>query len=140
MTMIAGRIKIFVVAFVAVYRCTNAWMPPIAAGTRNREIQIRPSEVLVKRPTATLHAAKAKTTTANNEGDPDKNITEDVAEGAPKVEWGVSYIGGDPCGSKYNSDPFDKNPSDKPGLPDDMKARIAALAEKKLREEQDKKK
>ena len=22
-------------------------------------------------------------------------------------EWGVSYIGGDPCGSKYNTDPFD---------------------------------
>lgn len=25
----------------------------------------------------------------------------------PKVEYGVSYIGGDPCGSKYNNDPFD---------------------------------
>lgn len=25
----------------------------------------------------------------------------------PKAEYGVSYIGGDPCGSKYNDDPFD---------------------------------
>ena len=51
----------------------------------------------------------------------------------PKAEYGVSYIGGDPCGSKYNSDPFDTKVS-KPGMPDDMKARIQALAEKKLKE------
>ena len=25
----------------------------------------------------------------------------------PKAEYGVSYIGGDPCGSKLNDDPFD---------------------------------
>mmetsp|Transcript_1455 Transcript_1455/g.2212 ORF Transcript_1455/g.2212 Transcript_1455/m.2212 type:complete len:111 (+) Transcript_1455:60-392(+) len=45
------------------------------------------------------------------------------------TEWGVSYIGGDPCGSKYNNDPFDTE--SKPGFPDDMKSRIEALAEKK---------
>ena len=28
-------------------------------------------------------------------------------EDQPKAEYGVSYIGGDPCGSKYNDDPFD---------------------------------
>ena len=66
------------------------------------------------------------------------NLAEDLDSDKPEIEWGVSYIGGDPCGSKYNNDPFDKKPSDKPGLPDDMKARIAALAEKKLREEQEK--
>lgn len=46
--------------------------------------------------------------------------------------YGVSYIGGDPCGSKYNDDPFDVDSSNdaagfRPGLPDDMKDRIAAL-------------
>lgn len=45
---------------------------------------------------------------------------------------GVSYIGGDPCGSKYNSDPFDTK-SSKPGLPDDMKSRIQAIAEQKIK-------
>ena len=52
------------------------------------------------------------------------------------TSFGVSYIGGDPCGSKYNSDPFDasKENAFKPGFPDDMKARIAALAAKKLEE------
>uniref|UniRef100_A0A7S4IFY0 Uncharacterized protein n=1 Tax=Odontella aurita TaxID=265563 RepID=A0A7S4IFY0_9STRA len=63
---------------------------------------------------------------------------------APKVEivekegdeytpqYGVSYIGGDPCGSKYNDDPFDAstNREDKPGMPDSMKSRIDALVEK----------
>ena len=55
-----------------------------------------------------------------------------------KPEYGVSYIGGDPCGSKYNDDPFDVKPS-KPGFPDDMKARIEALAEKKRLENEEKK-
>mmetsp|Transcript_23399 Transcript_23399/g.34541 ORF Transcript_23399/g.34541 Transcript_23399/m.34541 type:complete len:114 (+) Transcript_23399:40-381(+) len=50
-----------------------------------------------------------------------------------KAEYGVSYIGGDPCGSKYNDDPFEAQVQ-KPGLPDDMKARIQALADKKKAE------
>ena len=51
------------------------------------------------------------------------------------VEWGVSYIGGDPCGSKYNTDPFDASAKiTKPGMPDSMKARIAAKAEERLRQ------
>mmetsp|Transcript_30633 Transcript_30633/g.64173 ORF Transcript_30633/g.64173 Transcript_30633/m.64173 type:complete len:141 (+) Transcript_30633:150-572(+) len=48
--------------------------------------------------------------------------------------YGVSYIGGDPCGSKYNDDPFDDKASFKPGLPESMKDRIAALAAKRLEE------
>ena len=49
----------------------------------------------------------------------------------PKAEYGVSYIGGDPCGSRYNDDPFDASESiDKPGMPEDMKERIRLLAEK----------
>lgn len=55
-------------------------------------------------------------------------------ESAPKAEYGVSYIGGDPCGSKYNDDPFDTQVQ-KPGMPDDMKARIQALVDKKVAEE-----
>ena len=53
--------------------------------------------------------------------------------------YGVSYIGGDPCGSKYNDDPFDATKEDafKPGLPDDMKDRIAALAAKKAQEQKE---
>lgn len=51
-----------------------------------------------------------------------------------QIEWGVSYIGGDPCGSKLNDDPFDAAKSSKPGMPEDMKARIAALAEQKKRQ------
>ena len=72
-------------------------------------------------------------TAKHDEGD----FLENEVESKPAVEWGVSYIGGDPCGSKLNSDPFDKSPSDKPGLPDDMKARIAVLAQKKLQEERE---
>ena|ERR1719253_299894 len=50
--------------------------------------------------------------------------------------FGVSYIGGDPCGSKYNDDPFDASQdSFKPGLPDSMKERIAALAAQKTKEQ-----
>ena len=54
-----------------------------------------------------------------------------------ETEWGVSYIGGDPCGSKYNTDPHAMEIS-KPGMPDDMKARIQKLAEEKLRKQQEK--
>mmetsp|Transcript_43328 Transcript_43328/g.44017 ORF Transcript_43328/g.44017 Transcript_43328/m.44017 type:complete len:146 (+) Transcript_43328:84-521(+) len=89
----------------------------------------------------------------NDNNDDDETTTNDktaeiiVEVEEAEVEWGVSYIGGDPCGSKYNNDPFDasnkssstgtgdNNTSSKPGMPDDMKARIQALAEKKLREQ-----
>jgi hypothetical protein len=60
-----------------------------------------------------------------------------LEEKKDEVEWGVSYIGGDPCGSKYNNDPFDTKPS-KPGFPDDMKARIEAMAEAKRKEMEEK--
>ena len=51
--------------------------------------------------------------------------------------YGVSYIGGDPCGSKYNDDPFDASREvSKPGMPDDMKDRIAAMAAEMLKKQQ----
>ena len=63
----------------------------------------------------------------------------DTTSDADSVEWGVSYIGGDPCGSKYNDDPFDASKEiAKPGMPDSMKARIADLAEKKLQQQREK--
>lgn len=64
-------------------------------------------------------------------------IKDETGDESDSPSFGVSYIGGDPCGSKYNNDPFDATKEDafKPGFPDDMKARIAALAAKKLEEE-----
>jgi hypothetical protein len=53
-----------------------------------------------------------------------------------KAEHGVSYIGGDPCGSKYNNDPFDLQ-GQTPGMRDDMKKFIQALVDiKEVAEEQ----
>ena len=87
---------------------------------------------------------QSKNNNQNVDGDEDENSNDDDSNNSDEklisevneIEWGVSYIGGDPCGSKYNDDPFDanKSSSNKPGFPDDMKARIQALAEKKLRE------
>ena len=69
----------------------------------------------------------------------DEKETSDISDvsdhvSPPSPEWGTSYIGGDPCGSKYNTDPHDAK-IQKPGMPSDMKQRIAALAAKKLREQ-----
>jgi hypothetical protein len=73
---------------------------------------------------------KLSTTTFSSASSDDDNTQ-------PKAEYGVSYIGGDPCGSKYNDDPFDSQ-GQKPGMPDDMKARIQALVDiKKVAEEQE---
>ena len=87
---------------------------------------------------------QSKNNNQNVDGDEDNDSNDDDSNNSDVIlfsevknaEWGVSYIGGDPCGSKYNDDPFDanKSSSNKPGFPDDMKARIQALAEQKLRE------
>ena len=71
-----------------------------------------------------------KTSIARYSSESEPEVIDDEIK--PRAEFGVSYIGGDPCGSKYNSDPFDTKIS-KPGMPDDMKARIQALAEKKMK-------
>ncbi|KAL7494443.1 hypothetical protein ACHAWT_006613 [Skeletonema menzelii] len=67
----------------------------------------------------------------------DTDLVKDNTEKESSAAYGVSFIGGDPCGSKYNDDPFDatKEEAFKPGFPDDMKARIEALAAKKLQEQ-----
>ncbi len=70
--------------------------------------------------------------------DEDTDLIKDSSEkDSNSATYGVSFIGGDPCGSKYNDDPFDatKEAAFKPGFPDDMKARIEALAAKKLYEQ-----
>ena len=58
----------------------------------------------------------------------------------PRAVYGVSYIGGDPCGSKYNADPFDaaaQSDSSRPGMPDDSKERIRLLAERMKRRQEE---
>ena len=73
----------------------------------------------------------------NNDVDDDNNddstTTDLLLDVTP--QYGISYIGGDPCGSRYNDDPFDVQVQ-KPGMPDSMKARIQALVDKKVAEEQ----
>jgi hypothetical protein len=60
-------------------------------------------------------------------------IKDELINTPTNAAYGVSYIGGDPCGSKYNDDPFDASKDVfKPGMPDDMKDRIAALAARML--------
>ena len=77
------------------------------------------------------------------EDDASNNLIQDnITTKQSTAVYGVSYIGGDPCGSKYNDDPFDattKEDAFKPGLPDRMKDRIAALAAKKAAEEKERK-
>ena len=132
--MIALRSIVTSAVILTVCRHTRAWMLPTVTGTRSTGTPIPISFVsLESRSFTTLNAEKSEATRENDEVD---SIDNDDSK--PIVEWGVSYIGGDPCGSKYNSDPFDKQPSDKPGMPNDMKARIAALAQKKLEEENEK--
>ena len=48
----------------------------------------------------------------------------------------ISLFCKDPCGSKYNDDPFDVSDNFKPGLPDNMKDRIAELAKQKAAKEE----
>ncbi len=74
---------------------------------------------------------------ANADADDDADNNDIELEKPYQAQYGVSYIGGDPCGSKYNDDPFDVQVT-KPGMPDDMKARIQALAEKKKKEQLEK--
>lgn len=132
--MIALHSFIISAVLLTVCRDTSAWMLPTVMGTSSTGTTIPISFVSLKsRSFTTLNAEKSEATKENDEAD-----IVGIDGSKPAVEWGVSYIGGDPCGSKYNSDPFDKKPSDKPGMPDDMKARIAALAQKKLEEESEK--
>mmetsp|Transcript_4275 Transcript_4275/g.8179 ORF Transcript_4275/g.8179 Transcript_4275/m.8179 type:complete len:114 (-) Transcript_4275:19-360(-) len=99
----------------------NAWAPSMNTGSRSSSIRTGRTKM-----TWCLKLSSPKNESSNEVTCENKNV----------VEWGVSYIGGDPCGSKYNEDPFDKKPS-KPGFPDDMKARIEALAQEKKRRSED---
>mmetsp|Transcript_25788 Transcript_25788/g.55116 ORF Transcript_25788/g.55116 Transcript_25788/m.55116 type:complete len:137 (+) Transcript_25788:112-522(+) len=131
--MIAASIKYFSAIVIVACQCTSAWIQAPATGTWNRRVPITTPYISPNGRAVEFHSKLA--TTTDDEGEKDDDIgQDDSGMEQANVQWGVSYIGGDPCGSKYNSDPFDKNPSDKPGLPADMKARIEALAQKKLRE------
>ena len=69
----------------------------------------------------------------------DSNNIVNIDNVEPRAVYGVSYIGGDPCGSKYNDDPFDaaavQGDSSRPGMPDDAKERIRLLAERMKRKQ-----
>ena len=67
---------------------------------------------------------------------PPSLITVDDDGNYYEPKYGVSFIGGDPCGSKYNTDPHDAQ-VEKPGMPNSMKARIQYLAEKLKRKEKE---
>ena len=147
-------VHFFAIVVVACQYTSSAWMPPATISTTTTTTTTTTSAT-IRRPTSYfspksrsfafhsknhLNAEKNKnpTTTTNSEEEADSSsdstTMQDDDDTVNEIKWGVSYIGGDPCGSKYNDDPFDKNPSDKPGFPDDMKARIEALAKQKLRE------
>ena len=76
---------------------------------------------------------------ANSKDDDDSNIV-NIDNVEPRAVYGVSYIGGDPCGSKYNDDPFAtaaQSDSSRPGMPDDAKERIRLLAEKMKKKQEE---
>lgn len=120
-------VHIFAIIIVVLCQYTSAWVSPATtvSSSKSRSFTFHSKN---------LNVEKNPTTTNSEGGEIDGTIIQDDTADPDEVKWGVSYIGGDPCGSKYNDDPFDKNPSDKPGFPDDMKARIEALAQQKLRE------
>lgn len=85
---------------------------------------------------AVLRSSK-RDDTSDASADPISKILDNAPSSA---SFGVSYIGGDPCGSKYNDDPFDAHETDvgKPGMPEEMKDRIAAMAAEMLKRKQQK--
>ena len=108
----------FMTFFITLGQYANAWSPLPAT-------QI-PQSLSRSFTSHSNHLYSAEPKNKIEDGESDERKSGDI-------EWGVSYIGGDPCGSKYNDDPFDNKPS-KPGFPNDMKARIEALAAQKKKE------
>ena len=76
-------------------------------------------------------AASASASDSDSDSESDSGGTDGDQE-APDPRYGISYIGGDPCGSRYNDDPHDAK-VERPGMPDDMKARIEAMAAERTR-------
>ena len=114
---------------------TSAWSfgkPPCLTTTRKQ--QSAPPPRLNRAATASddddTFSKQAQQAEARQSSDSNDIVNVD-GEVQPKAVYGVSYIGGDPCGSKYNDDPFDASADiSKPGMPDDAKERIRLLAEK----------
>ncbi|OEU10698.1 hypothetical protein FRACYDRAFT_246451 [Fragilariopsis cylindrus CCMP1102] len=141
---------LLIVLSLSILQVANGWLllsPLLLPKTTTRKISSSSSSSLYLSNTISTQISitsrsfptllfQSKNNNQNIDGDEDKNKNSNDDDSSIEAEWGVSYIGGDPCGSKYNDDPFDanKSASNKPGFPDDMKARIQALAEQKLRE------
>ncbi len=110
----------FITLFVTLGQYANAWSPLPATQF--------PQSLPRSFTSYSNHLHSSEPKNKIEDGEPDKGKKDDI-------EWGVSYIGGDPCGSKYNDDPFDSKPS-KPGFPNDMKARIETLAAQKKKDDE----
>ena len=83
-----------------------------------------------------LNPTPATRSTLQSSKNDDKDLDSILDNDSYEPQYGVSFIGGDPCGSKLNDDPHDVK-MQKPGMPDDMKARIQALTEKRKRDEEE---
>ena len=97
---------------------------------------VRSSPILLA---AATDSSDADAANSNDDDSKDSNIV-NIDNVEPRAVYGVSYIGGDPCGSKYNDDPFDaaaQSNSDRPGMPDDSKERIRLLAERMKRKQEE---
>mmetsp|Transcript_8735 Transcript_8735/g.14540 ORF Transcript_8735/g.14540 Transcript_8735/m.14540 type:complete len:178 (-) Transcript_8735:96-629(-) len=71
--------------------------------------------------------------TALQTNEKSKNAADTNIQVDEHTEWGVSYIGQDVCGSKYNDDPFDES-EDKPDAWTLFSEKVKKIAEKKRRE------
>mmetsp|Transcript_28950 Transcript_28950/g.58744 ORF Transcript_28950/g.58744 Transcript_28950/m.58744 type:complete len:229 (-) Transcript_28950:175-861(-) len=135
------------VIFIRLPSITSAWSlgkpPPCLTTTTRKQQSTPPPRSLTQAATASdddtstndSFSKQAQQAEARQSSDDssDTSIVNVDGEVQPKAVYGVSYIGGDPCGSKYNDDPFDaaanSDSNSKPGMPDDAKERIRLLAE-----------
>jgi hypothetical protein len=117
-------------AVLAFIGCCALLLLPKAEGFQCISLGGRPQASVQScvKPTAT-------TTIVQSSKNDDKDLDSILDDDSYEPQYGVSFIGGDPCGSKLNDDPHDVK-MQKPGMPDDMKARIQALTEKRKREEE----
>ena len=122
-------------AVAACFPLTASAWAVINAGQRH----VRSSPILLAATTVSSDADAANSKDDDDDSKDSNNIV-NIDNVEPRAVYGVSYIGGDPCGSKYNDDPFDaaaQSDSSRPGMPDDAKERIRLLAERMKRKQEE---
>ena len=110
----------------------SAW-----AAINVRQCRVRSSPILLA---AATDSSDADAANSKDDDDSKDSTIVNIDNVEPRAVYGVSYIGGDPCGSKYNDDPFDaaaQSDSSRPGMPDDAKERIRLLAERMKRKQEE---